>query len=184
MVATMQTHGTDSSYSRGCRCDECRAAHAAYMRDYYARNPKPINERNKRWRAQNREKAAASDRAKVQANPETYRRIQKRYKDANREKRNAYLRAWAKANPDKRRAKEERRRARHADALVPGVPVTAVAIAARFAMFAGCWMCGGPKTEVDHVKPLAAGGLHVPANIRPACKPCNSRKAGAWGHPI
>ena len=29
--------GTNSMYSLGCRCDECRAAHAAYQRDYYRR---------------------------------------------------------------------------------------------------------------------------------------------------
>lgn len=32
-------HGTRYAYNtHGCRCDECKAASAAYMRDYYARN--------------------------------------------------------------------------------------------------------------------------------------------------
>lgn len=29
------THGRYSTYSHGCRCDECRAAHAAYKRARY-----------------------------------------------------------------------------------------------------------------------------------------------------
>lgn len=32
------THGTTSAYARGCRCDACRAAQAAYMREYRHRN--------------------------------------------------------------------------------------------------------------------------------------------------
>jgi DNA-binding phage protein len=31
---TGQKHGT-TTYRRGCRCDECRAAHAAYYRNHY-----------------------------------------------------------------------------------------------------------------------------------------------------
>jgi hypothetical protein len=30
-------HGTNSGYTSGCKCAECKAAHAAYMRDYYRR---------------------------------------------------------------------------------------------------------------------------------------------------
>jgi len=43
-----------------------------------------------------------------------------------------------------------------------------------------CWMCQGPFEAVDHVKPLCAGGLNVPANMRPACRSCNSSKGGKW----
>jgi hypothetical protein len=32
----------------------------------------------------------------------------------------------------------------------------------------------------DHVKPLARGGSNWPANLRPACKSCNSRKGARW----
>lgn len=31
------THGINSSYIAGCRCDPCREAHAEYMRDYRRR---------------------------------------------------------------------------------------------------------------------------------------------------
>lgn len=35
----------------------------------------------------------------------------------------------------------------------------------------------------DHVKPLAKGGPHILANIRPACVSCNSRKHATWAGP-
>lgn len=58
---------------------------------------------------------------------------------------------------------------------------SAAALAARWAMWGGkCWMCGTFATATDHVKPLCKGGSNWPANLRPACKPCNSRKGRRW----
>lgn len=60
------------------------------------------------------------------------------------------------------------------------VDFTADELVQRLSMFPGCWVCGGTPTEVDHVKPLAAGGLHGLANMRPICGPCNRRKSAKW----
>jgi len=46
-----------------------------------------------------------------------------------------------------------------------------------------CWMCGAPWEQIDHVKPLRVGGPNWPANLRPACGPCNGRKNGIWPYP-
>lgn len=43
-----------------------------------------------------------------------------------------------------------------------------------------CWICGDHASSVDHVKPLSAGGLHVLANLRPACGYCNTKKHARW----
>lgn len=43
-----------------------------------------------------------------------------------------------------------------------------------------CWMCGGSFDCVDHVKPLKHGGKDCLSNLRPACKPCNSKKSAKW----
>lgn len=55
-------------------------------------------------------------------------------------------------------------------------------IAARVAFYGGlCWICRtAPYDAVDHVKPLVCGGSNWPANLRPACTPCNSRKGARW----
>lgn len=74
-----------------------------------------------------------------------------------------------------------RRRIRMAG--VASVPFTFEQVLARFAMFGDrCWMCGvaGVDLHMDHVKPVARGGPHMLSNIRPACKPCNSRKSDRW----
>lgn len=46
-----------------------------------------------------------------------------------------------------------------------------------------CWMCGEDWTSQDHVKPLSRGGLHVLANLRPACTSCNTSKHSRWNGP-
>lgn len=50
-----------------------------------------------------------------------------------------------------------------------------------------CWVCGtehpADKLEQDHVKPVSKGGLHVLANLRPACRSCNATKNAKWPLP-
>ena len=59
--------------------------------------------------------------------------------------------------------------------------VTAEQLQARIDYYGGrCWMCRAPWTCIDHVKPLSAGGCNWPANLRPACTPCNARKHNRW----
>lgn len=59
----------------------------------------------------------------------------------------------------------------------------AAAIAARLSMWAGCWICGGPKQAIDHVKPRARGGPDLLCNYRPACSRCNAVKRHLWEGP-
>lgn len=35
-----KTHGTRTTYTRGCRCEECRNSNNAYMSQYYHDRPK------------------------------------------------------------------------------------------------------------------------------------------------
>lgn len=72
-----------------------------------------------------------------------------------------------------------KRRARKNNAQV--YEYTQAFVDARVAYFGKkCWMCGGEYSALDHVKPLSQGGKDCPANLRPACKSCNSRKGAKW----
>lgn len=95
----------------------------------------------------------------------------------NRERALANNAKYRAMNPEKVRATKLSRRRRQATRCAS---FDAAQLEARLAMFSGCWMCGGPADTVDHVKPLAQGGSHMLANFRPACRPCNSRKAARW----
>lgn len=72
--------------------------------------------------------------------------------------------------------------ARRRGAVITGVRVGITEIKSRWAMWGGrCYLCGDGATATDHVIPLSAGGLHVPANLRPICHTCNSKKgAKSW----
>lgn len=185
----------DHSYStynnRGCRCEVCRAAYRAYYGAYTARNREHIRElarlsyqRNQEARTERRRAQYAANRAerRVKANAyeatrrEYHRTRGRRYYETNkadiRERQRAYLqtevgRLGHVARRHVRRAREQ---------AAPG-RATVAQILGRIAMFGGrCWICGGSADTLDHVIALARGGANWPANLRPACKPCNSRK--------
>lgn len=103
----------------------------------------------------------------------------RRYAD-NKAARLAGVKAYAASDAGKAmyRERRRRRRARRAELLV--VPFTQEQLAARMSMFSGCWICGSAWDTVDHVKPQCSGGAHILANLRPACRSCNSRKNGHW----
>jgi 5-methylcytosine-specific restriction endonuclease McrA len=86
---------------------------------------------------------------------------------------------WVVENPVQaqwsRRAYLARKRA------VTTIPYTLDQLTARLSMFGfRCWMCANLATDIDHVKPLSAGGFDCLSNVRPACKSCNCSKRSTW----
>lgn len=59
---------------------------------------------------------------------------------------------------------------------------------ARIEYYGGrCWLCGcdwyallAYDQTIDHIKPVSKGGSEWPANLRPACRSCNSAKNASW----
>lgn len=44
-----------------------------------------------------------------------------------------------------------------------------------------CRTCGAVATDVDHITPLARGGLNEFENLQPLCKVCHGRKTRTEG---
>lgn len=171
------------------RCNRCRAWRC--REDYY-NNKRRYNGLGSNCKPC--DKVRKTEPAYLAKNHETARR----YREADPERSRAYVNRWHKANRERvyeniRRSKERnpeafaqsaRARASRRGARMRGAKVlyfTPQELAARLAYWGNkCWMCGGAATSVDHVKPLSKGGLHILANLRPACIPCNSRKFDKW----
>lgn len=90
-------------------------------------------------------------------------------------------RRWQRAHLDRGRVKVKRYQAVKRGATV-ALSFTADQLAQRVAFYGGrCWMCGAEAaTDLDHVKPIVAGGAHMLANLRPACGTCNRKKGATW----
>jgi 5-methylcytosine-specific restriction endonuclease McrA len=144
-----------------------------------------------------RECRNAEHRAAYAADPETFRaksrESDRRYKEwrkayckeryqAKKEYINAQNRAYSLAHPEVNRAKQHRRKARKQKASI--VSFTHDQLLQKLAFWGHrCWICGGEAGTIDHVKPLNKGGPHILANLRPACKSCNSSKCDTWPLP-
>lgn len=100
------------------------------------------------------------------------------YRESHRDEATAYFREWTRNNRVRCRAYFHRRKALK---VAAEGHATAEKIQARVDFYGGrCWICGVPWEQIDHVKPLARGGSNWPANLRPACKRCNSSKKSTW----
>lgn len=88
------------------------------------------------------------------------------------------VRAWQAKNPDKVAAYKRNRRARLAGAKGQFCNQDWEMVKARYGYT--CLACGKQeplvRLTVDHVIPLAVGGVHHVSNIQPLCRSCNSRK--------
>lgn len=156
-------------------------------------------EYNRAWRESHREHIAAYDKARgadaarrdaLAGYQRKYRQNKCReleeyfssYRDEHKEERAEYQKAYRLTEHGRavRHRCHYRRYARRTSAL--GIDyTTADMIVARCELWGNkCYICGGPMEAVDHVKPLAKGGAHLPCNLRPICKPCNSGKKDKW----
>lgn len=189
-----------SDARRAAHPERARAQNAASSYRYYVRNadqintkakadrianPEPFRRKSRKHYHANKGYYAENNRKWRENNPEAWKAKARRGWDAwvsrNPEADKESKRRWAAANTAAQRENTRRRRARLRELRI--VPFTIGQLEARLGMWAGCWICGGPKEAVDHVKPCAAGGAHILANLRPICQPCNSGKNARWHGP-
>ena len=109
---------------------------------------------------------------------EREQRSWKRWSEANPEKARKSKRRWDRDNRDYFTHAARKRRARLLKADGFHTPEQ---VEARVRMFGKlCWICGAPYEAIDHVKPISRGGSDWPANLRPICTSCNSKKSNKW----
>jgi len=154
-----------------------------YQKAWYEAHTEKAKASAKAWKGAHPERVKASAKAWYEAHAEGVKSRTKAYYETYPEKVKARNKAWHDTHPEKLRALRERRRARKLDARGADY-TTAEHIKGRWAMWGDrCYICGEPAEATDHVIPLARGGSHWPANLRPICRHCNSAKGASWPIP-
>lgn len=161
-----------------------------YERRWREQYPEKKKEKDRRYAEPHREKLAQKQRLYRKNNPNKIREYNEKWARSNPEKVKAYIiktnkkrhevkLQWQREHPEAGRENQRKRRARLKNVLV--IPFTKRELNQRLSMFGNkCWICGSSATAVDHVKPIARGGAHILANLRPICCACNSKKGSTW----
>lgn len=172
----------DGSKGHRPHCKPCGVLRTAR---WQKENPERKNANGLRWFHKHNKEALSRQRKRrkrpeVRAKERTY---QKQYRKEHPDTTSRLWRKrWKERYPEKvkelARIRANRRSARLRGA---GGNTTPEQLRARVEFYGGlCWMCGKVATEIDHVKPVAKGGAHMPCNLRPACSKCNRGKSDTW----
>lgn len=161
-------HGTLNGYNyHKCRCDACRQAMKLYD-------------------ASRLEKKRSEQASRYRDNPELWQQRSKTYAENHPEKVRAMKSSWKKNRPGyykeyysqnsmKIRERASHRRALRTDQFIEDVDPQIV-----YNMHGGmCGICEEfiiGKFHIDHVIPLAKGGMHGYINVQPAHPFCNLSK--------
>ena len=177
--------------------EEQRLKRNAYMREWKSRNAEKHRAWSRQYYQNNAEYCRARELKRYYEHQEEIRAKQKAYYRANKDRILARNKVWTHTHPEQAKAAKDAWKIANPERIIAyqrqgrlrrrhGVGhCTSEQLQARIAYYGyRCWLCGAPWEEIDHVKPISKGGSNWPANLRPACRPCNRRKSDHWSLPV
>lgn len=141
---------------------EVYAANVAKKALWRANNRAKAQSETANWRKENPGRAKESQRRWVTQNPGKIAA----WRDANRQKLRAQYARYRKRNPDKAAAKDALNRARRRKQAPQLSPEDRGLVLEIYRLRRRVSRCTGIAFHVDHIFPIAKGGLHVPSNLR------------------
>lgn len=150
---------------------------ADYGRKYYDANRDRLLERNRDWRKANPEKALAYWEKWHKVNREKVLEFKRNWGLVNAEKVRQASKKWAEANPEKIKARHQNRRARkkgNGGKLSPNIVQTLLVL-----QKGKCACCGKSLKQgyhLDHIMPIALGGMNTDDNVQLLTPKCNLSK--------
>lgn len=185
--------------ARVCQAKRRAESESVRLADKAGKQTATYKEQQRKYRAENREMLNKSTMDWRKANPEKYAEYQRQYQETHRaetrkrasewrknnpERLKDSSRIWRKENPDLNTLKSQRYRARK---LQTGADLPKDTIKSLMVLQRGkCAVCKVSLAEagrhLDHIMPLALGGLHSSENVQLLCPPCNLTKHAK--HPV
>lgn len=158
--------------------EEEKEKRRAWGRAYYKVHPDIVKNTMKAYYAANTEKVKSSVRDYRLIHPEKVKAGVRLWQNRNPEKVKVYKKKWKMANKNKCSAMAHKRNARIAG---NGGSFTAGEWELLKEQYGyRCPACGKREPEIkltiDHVIPIAKGGVNTISNIQPLCGNCNSKK--------
>lgn len=136
------------------------------VKQYQSANKDEVQAKNRKWAAANKAQVSENSRRWRTENPERARELKAQWRKANPEKDRAQSAKQYRRHPERYRARKALRRAREVNAAVPLTPEQKAKIAGFYAQARAMGRLMGEPYHVDHIKPLAKGGLHHPDNLQ------------------
>lgn len=157
---------------------KCRPCIAERSRKYRIANQKMILERKRKYYEANREKTLERQKKYQKENYYKVAEYQRLYRKANREKAIDYQKEYHKANPEKSKIGRRNRRAKIKG---NGGKLSSDIIKTLMTLQKGkCACCAKSLKDghhLDHIMPLALGGMNTDDNVQLLTPTCNLRKS-------
>jgi hypothetical protein len=152
---------------------ENRALHNANGQEWKKKNKDKVKRSAARYYVENKEKIQARERWE-KLHPEEARAKKRAWYAENAEKERKRAADWKRRNPDNSRIHSQNRRVRKGE----GKLSRDLAAKLRILQQNKCAACKNVLTKyhLDHVVPLAAGGIHEDSNMQLLCPFCNHSK--------
>ena len=153
----------------------CKSCQDKRRKKWARKNPKRDRETRRLWAKKSRPhrwmKVRAAEKRYAALHPDRRRDSCNKWTRKNRDKRHAIDARWRSRNRAKCALRQQQRRRVSGD-------LTLAQWLEILELFDGkCLRCGTKKRiSIDHIIPIAKGGLHTASNVQPLCCSCNSSK--------
>lgn len=155
---------------------KCNLCMMAYRLKWSEQNPEKFAESQRKYRKDNCEQLLMRQRKYREANRKQVIERDRKYREANREKFAEYKYAYRKANVEKIKTYNHNRRANSRDKgrISSGIILTLLTKQNNKCVCCGASLDNG--YHLDHIMPLALGGMNDDSNVQLLTPKCNMSK--------
>ena len=142
---------------------------------YYSKNPDLWKNWCKRWRAENREKTNANNRASYERNKKQRNATAKKWRDNNKERMSELQRMWRKTPKWRAHMRSQNYRYRQKYGHLRDKMNLSLKQWTQLMEDYDwkCVQCGHWDRTVDHIIPISKGGTSERSNLQVLCNKCN-----------